>query len=639
MNHAPESPIESGNAHDAGVARPLPHGRGSDRGYAIRRKCYGPLSIILSTVAGCTVGGWYGDSWGKLPVHVLAEPTRAVKQAMVQQVRRDIAAMLEGRPLGEDVFPPDESWSVSELFITLRAKGYVRAVGSSRSGYIRIAIAEAVAGVLKSESLGDPPSLLVLNDMAVEMEICGGDSVTRSGVNLAELRRMIAVDRWRGYAVYHDGVRSMVRPSEIVTRNLLPDEVLELLADRAGIAVRDVHRCSLGRFQSYLWHQPIAGANVVELDGGLRVLPEDYVRQVHLTRAIRQLGDYLTRRVKPVGWFTYEYEPSTDTYADADHFVRQAGAAGVLSEYGRKAGDDGAAVLADKVIDKFLRMVTPLEDRKDAAFVGTPDGRNKLGVTALLALALVDRPEHAGVRDRLINGMLALQEDDGHFRTSFSAGRRSFSQDFFPGEALLAISRTYEITGDERLAEAVERALPFYRTYFRREKKPPFVPWQVQAYALMARLTGQSAYADFAFEMSDWLAEKQLGLDNCDDPALWGGIAAYLPDFAGVATASYLEGFNAALELARHQGDTGRAERYQEVVRRSCRFVMQLALRPEECWYVPNLEATVGGVRTSLSHNTIRIDHIQHALRGLAGARDLLYPASGHSEASPANSG
>ena len=142
----------------------------------------------------------------------------------------------------------------------------------------------------------------------------------------------------------------------------------------------------------------------------------------------------------------------------------------------------------------------------------------------------------------------------------------------------------------------------------------------------MAKHTKRKDYIDFVFELTDWLAEMQLNESDCPWPEMQGGIAPYQPGRAGVATAAYLEGFADALWLARSVGDRERAERYEKVVRSAARFVMQLQVRPEEAYFIRSPQDAVGGIRTSLALNLLRIDHCQHALVGLIKARQVLFP-------------
>ena len=131
---------------------------------------------------------------------------------------------------------------------------------------------------------------------------------------------------------------------------------------------------------------------------------------------------------------------------------------------------------------------------------------------------------------------------------------------------------------------------------------------------------------DANLELADWLADKQLTRANCKWAEMWGGVAAYSEGRAGVATASYLEGFADALLLARSVGDVERARRYESLVRGAARFVMQLQVRSEEAYFMRSPQDAVGGIRTSPSLNLLRIDHGQHAIIGLIKARQVLFP-------------
>ena len=142
----------------------------------------------------------------------------------------------------------------------------------------------------------------------------------------------------------------------------------------------------------------------------------------------------------------------------------------------------------------------------------------------------------------------------------------------------------------------------------------------------MAEKTKRKDFADFVFELSDWLAEKQLTSANCPWPELHGGIASYRPGRVGASTASYLEAFADALALARVVGDRDRATRYEQIVRLASRFVLQLQLRPEEAVFLRSPRDAVGGIRAGAALTQLRIDHSAHALVGLVKARRVLFP-------------
>jgi hypothetical protein len=253
-------------------------------------------------------------------------------------------------------------------------------------------------------------------------------------------------------------------------------------------------------------------------------------------------------------------------------------------------------------------------------------------VTALLCVALARHPDaerYAATRRQLVNGMRWLQRPSGMFVTAFPPAEQISAQDYFPGEALLAFAEHYNHEPSAAVLEAFDRAIDFYQEYFRDRPSPAFVPWQVQAYTLIAQKSKRRDYVDYVFELTDWLAGKQLDESNCPWPELWGGIASYQPGRAGVSTAAYLEGFADALTLARSVGDTERVKRYDALVRRAARFVIQMQVRPEEAFFIRSPRDAVGGIRSTPTLNLLRIDHCQHALVGLIKARQVLFPDKG----------
>ena len=141
----------------------------------------------------------------------------------------------------------------------------------------------------------------------------------------------------------------------------------------------------------------------------------------------------------------------------------------------------------------------------------------------------------------------------------------------------------------------------------------------------LAQRTKRKDYTEYVFELTDWLAKKQLNAANCRWPQLWGGISGYETGHVGVSTASYLEGLADALSLAKAVGDQEHARRYKRVVRMAARFVMQLQIRPEEAYYIRSPQDAVGGIRATPTLPRLRIDHCQHALIALIKTRQVLY--------------
>ena len=150
-----------------------------------------------------------------------------------------------------------------------------------------------------------------------------------------------------------------------------------------------------------------------------------------------------------------------------------------------------------------------------------------------------------------------------------------------------------------------------------------FVPWQVQAFGALARTTMLQKYADFVYEMSDYLAPTQIG-EYPELPIYMGGFDVYGMGRTGVSTGVYAESFVDAARTAQKMGDRKRADRYSEIVAKAARFIVQLRFRPEEAYYVQSPKDVIGAVRNTPINPTLRIDHVQHALAALMGAVELM---------------
>jgi hypothetical protein len=221
----------------------------------------------------------------------------------------------------------------------------------------------------------------------------------------------------------------------------------------------------------------------------------------------------------------------------------------------------------------------------------------------------------------------SLQQKDGSLKTSFPPSSSQSSQDYFPGEALLALARYYARDRDARWREVFERALPFYQQYFRERRPPMFVPWQAQAWGQVARTTRLRRYADFVFEMSDFLLPMQIEGRTGQEAIFNGGFDVHGGGKAGISSAVYVEGLVDALRTACVFDDCARAKRYSDAIRKAARFIVQLQFRPEEAYYVQSPQDVIGGMRNTPADPTLRIDHVQHALSALLGAAEVALPA------------
>lgn len=544
--------------------------------------------------------------------------------------RRTVRDRILQRDTYEPGYVPEALAEIEgEVIVRLRQRGYLRGTAAAGPGPVVPATRNAALSAADMLIGQEDADLDLVNELLIEIEVVGPPQALDFEGDWTMPR---AVDRMiepgvHGLVLLGERINHRFAPTELFTTGLILADALKRLAQSSHATPADIINVKLMRFRTLHWYDN--GHDIVSLHRGLSIVPPDAVTATGLDKAIAALAEYMSYRRLDSGLFTYQYEPGRDRYSDKQNVVRQAGAAAAMAVYAAYSGKDTFAAAADASIRYHLQGLTPLPGFDQTSFIATGDGRNKLGVTALVALAMAQHPassKYDATRQKLVRGMLALQQSTGMFLTAFPPTVQINAQEYFPGEALLALAAHYEHSPSGEILDAFHKALSFYRAYFRDRPSPAFVPWQVQAYAAVARHTGRRDYAEYVFELTDWLAQAQLTADNCPWAELWGGIAAHSRGRVGVATAAYLEGFADALDLARRLGDMERAARYERLVRGAARFVMQLQFRPEEAYFVPSPQDAVGGIRTSPSLNLLRIDHCQHALIALIKTRQALYP-------------
>jgi hypothetical protein len=327
------------------------------------------------------------------------------------------------------------------------------------------------------------------------------------------------------------------------------------------------------------------------------------------------------------GGLPYKYWPSSGIYSGADNPIRRFMATVAFNRMAYALDRQDMKVAARKNLSynlsRFYRF-----DSGTGTIVWR--GTVKLGSLALAALAILESPFAGAWTEELAQlrrTIDALWQPSGAFRTFLHPADRNDNQNFYPGEALLFWAISLEKERDDALLSKAVKSFYYYRSHFRRNSNPAFVPWHSQAALILYRLTGDTAMRDFIFEMNDWLlAHQQWG--GSLDPDYWGRFysphkPSYGPPHAS-ATGVYLEGLVDALVLAQEVGDEVRTDLYRQAIERGVRSLAQLQFRDEiDAYYVSRKERVIGAIRTESDNNEIRIDNLQHGLMALLKYRQI----------------
>ena len=121
--------------------------------------------------------------------------------------------------------------------------------------------------------------------------------------------------------------------------------------------------------------------------------------------------------------------------------------------------------------------------------------------------------------------------------------------------------------------------------------------------------------------MNDWLLSMQQW-QSAEFSDMQGRFYDPVRPFFGPPHASstgvYLEGLIDAFTVAKQLGDRVRAENYRVAIVRGIRSLMQLQFKDGvDCFYIKHVGRVMGGLRTTVYDNTIRIDNVQHGLMAL----------------------
>ena len=384
--------------------------------------------------------------------------------------------------------------------------------------------------------------------------------------------------------------------------------------DRAGFARAVLQKAGLDeppynwcRFDCATWLAHAEGAR--QLVGGFPAdEPEDSSLASLLERFAALHTRYLLRQQKDDGTPYLRYEPFQNRLYEGTELPRLAHSAWVLARAARRLGGDGLAPAADKTIDRLLAASGETDGR---CWLEPGDGTAaSVAEVSFLLLALLELPAEDSRRSfvpKLAATLWSCVDRHGRVVTHRPpADSPDVYQDYFPGQALLALGAAAAGHAVEPDGDALRRAFRFYRHRFRHARHFGQVSWLMQAFARWWHATKEDAHAEFVCEIGDWVLGYQQEKTG-------GFINDHQPDAPGYTTALYLEGIAAALRLASARGDARRAK-YLVSVERGFRFLDRLVIQRRDAPVLPNPALAVGGLRQSLHRSEVRVDFVQHSL-------------------------
>jgi hypothetical protein len=340
-------------------------------------------------------------------------------------------------------------------------------------------------------------------------------------------------------------------------------------------------------------------------------------------------AEWLMRMDNPVnGRFHPGWIPDLNTPIGQDRYLSQAGAARALAKAARYFGDDRYLMKARQAVLSLLA-----DTQADSA---DPTSR-----TTNLPPLVVNRAAAAGMLLMIIHELQSPAEDllkqgeelcqyirkqqqaDGSIRCNEPGIDPIADSNLaltYSGWALYGLVLSARNRPAPWKLEVVSRALPYYRSQWKSSSSLAFAAAFAPTFAEAFVQTRLAAYADFVFEISDWLCALQYS--DQDAHATWvGGFKGFqrgipILDPPSIATAAYLEALTHACLVTRHVPDAARYAKYRETIDSGIQFLSGLQYTEGNTLhfttgYRPIL---VGGFHASLQDGSLRLDNQYCAL-------------------------
>jgi len=467
-------------------------------------------------------------------------------------------------------------------------------------------------------------------------------------------------------------IHSWVSPRSLKKRWRLDnlDAVWKRLMSRAGLPDSPAGSVAVTNFRTYQFAEPVPGSGrTVELFRMNTRLPGS-LDEAALLDGIDRVGKWLLGTVEDSGKFDYEYFPSQDRHGSGYNEVRHAGSvyglfhmAHVAKSEPTLAADYEAYVEAGvKAMDRVYRNLgTPPGKEPSEGFITFLEGKrgkkSNSGSPALTLLAFLERPAPSDVSDPALSARLlrpgddalarglaktlvAMIDDDGkvyrYWRNAIKGEGVKREPPYFPGEAMLALVKYHEHTGEAEWLEAARaigrRQIPF-------AARPGVTPdhWVMQALDVLDRLEPDNdEWARGAYAMGRRYMKEQfqgpLGMPSGLGPVTTQRRPALVPpfpDYEGAwrrvqevprttRAASRGEAIGGVARIAWRRGDPAGA--WERSLLEGARHLLEQTFTEDNSFYFPNPTEGLGAIRMGIVDNHCRIDNNQHGIVGLNNA-------------------
>lgn len=342
-------------------------------------------------------------------------------------------------------------------------------------------------------------------------------------------------------------------------------------------------------------------------------------------RAARAGGDYLVSHMYEDGSFVYEYDPVERKESSSYNILRHAGTAYSLLELYDMTKDESYLHVAKRALAYLNEQVMPCPVTPDASCVEEAN-EIKLGGNALAILAFAEHArvtgstEHLAQAQSLARFIIATQDPNGEFlihKMNGSGAVDSFISGYYPGEAIFALARLYELDGNRAWIDAAHKGAHWLIEVRDANVSTPNLNhdhWLLYGLNELYVDRADEIYLVHARRIVESIAALQHQ-GKTEDRASWNG-GFYNPP-GSTPTATRSEGLGAAYSLFTQAGDEAYATVAQDAMERAIAFQLRTQFTKAQLAQLDGDTTAAGAFHETLDDYGVRIDYVQHNISAL----------------------
>lgn len=364
----------------------------------------------------------------------------------------------------------------------------------------------------------------------------------------------------------------------------------------------------------------------IESEPGNNYISINDVTSENIENTLNLAGNWLLNSQNEDGSMKYKYLPDEDRYPKQNNMIRQFMATLALAELYENTQDNRYKEAYERNL--HFNIFHYYYEEEEFGYIFYNDNA-KLGSAAIALMSVLpsEKPIYNEKKIMLKNFIIFLHNESGRFRTFYIPPEADRNHNFYPGEAMLALMMAYEKEKEPDILDTVDKSFQYYSGYFRKASNPAFVPWQTMAIYRLYQAQKKTEYADFIFEMNDWLIQIQE--TSCANPNYLGRFydpshKEYGPPHSS-STAVYVEGLTYAYSLAKELDDTDKMIAYRNSILLGVRSLLQLQYTEYNKGNVSeeNRIKVHGGIRKTVDNPELRIDNTQHTVMALLRVMEI----------------